>query len=401
MAGKRRITNSNLPEEIIEEILYNLPIQSLLRFKCVSKSWLSTISSKAFIKEHLKRSIAEDDKAGLTDLTHHKLLFTRKILSRVLGTRKILGPNRTGFSYSLGTSSLGNESNIVTPTFYDYPMPRLCFLILGSCNGLVLMRYSMRTEPLILCNPSTRIPRVIPSPPFDSPVPRERHLIRLIDCNDNLKYGLGYDESNDDYKVVCIRDTNVREPHHYETRMYSSKADSWKKIESYDKRFHSILCGKFVNGRLHWLARFDSDDSHRGTIISLDLADEKYRTLSSNSIANFQTGTVVEFGGYLGLLSVRRDRHLDLWVMKEYGVTESWTKIWTKSDFVDRPDLSGGPTIPVCWTKNGDIVMVRGYDVLVCNGRNILRKSRVDMIGDRIDSIVYVESLVSPFIHQE
>ncbi|KAL7080972.1 hypothetical protein ACP275_14G011500 [Erythranthe tilingii] len=173
--------------------------------------------------------------------------------------------------------------------------------------------------------------------------------------------------------------------------MYSSKTDSWKKIESYNKPFHNISCAKFVKGRLHWLARFDdSGDSRCGTIISLDLADEKYRILPSNSMVNFQTGNVVEFGGYLGLLSVRHDRDIDLWVMKEYGVTESWTKIWTKSDFVDRPFqvLSGGSTIPLCWTKNGDIVMVRGYDLLVSNGRNVLRKSRVDMIGDRIDSIV-------------
>ncbi|KAL7101698.1 hypothetical protein ACP275_08G071100 [Erythranthe tilingii] len=199
MAGKRRITNINLPEEIIEEIMYNLSIKSLLRFKRVSKSWLSTISSQAFIKEHLKRSIAEDDKAGLTDLTHHKLIFTRTIL----------GPNHTGFSYSLGsTSSLGNESNIVTPTLYDYPMPRTCFLILGSCNGIVLMCYTMRTEPLILWNPSTRKHRVIPSSTFDPPVP-QAHLFN-IDFNDNLRCGLGYDESNDiiGWCLECIQSCN-------------------------------------------------------------------------------------------------------------------------------------------------------------------------------------------------
>ncbi|KAM7488734.1 hypothetical protein LguiB_026218 [Lonicera macranthoides] len=37
-----------IPDEIIDNILLRLPVKSLLRFKCVSKRWLSTISDPNF-----------------------------------------------------------------------------------------------------------------------------------------------------------------------------------------------------------------------------------------------------------------------------------------------------------------------------------------------------------------
>ena len=45
-----------LPREIVDEILSRLPIKSLLRFKTVAKSWNNTISTKEFVKAHLKNS---------------------------------------------------------------------------------------------------------------------------------------------------------------------------------------------------------------------------------------------------------------------------------------------------------------------------------------------------------
>ncbi|KAK4439295.1 F-box protein [Sesamum alatum] len=46
-----------LPHEIIFEILSWLPVCSLLRFKCVSRQWSSTIQDLAFVDVHMKRAI--------------------------------------------------------------------------------------------------------------------------------------------------------------------------------------------------------------------------------------------------------------------------------------------------------------------------------------------------------
>lgn len=40
------------PEDIIREILLRLPVQSLLRFKTVSKLWVDVITSSNFIDSH-------------------------------------------------------------------------------------------------------------------------------------------------------------------------------------------------------------------------------------------------------------------------------------------------------------------------------------------------------------
>ncbi|CAI8612337.1 unnamed protein product [Vicia faba] len=45
-----------LPEELVAEVLPFLPVKSLVRLKCVNKSWKSLISDPTFVKRHLSRS---------------------------------------------------------------------------------------------------------------------------------------------------------------------------------------------------------------------------------------------------------------------------------------------------------------------------------------------------------
>ena len=49
----RRTTKHDLPEEIVLEILARLPAKSLLRFRCVRKTWYSNITNPNFISTHL------------------------------------------------------------------------------------------------------------------------------------------------------------------------------------------------------------------------------------------------------------------------------------------------------------------------------------------------------------
>ena len=47
-----------LPDEVLIEILHRLSVKSLIRLRCVSKSWKSLITTPAFIDSHLTHSLS-------------------------------------------------------------------------------------------------------------------------------------------------------------------------------------------------------------------------------------------------------------------------------------------------------------------------------------------------------
>ncbi|KAJ6910166.1 hypothetical protein NC652_020994 [Populus alba x Populus x berolinensis] len=59
-----------LPLDIIINILCFLPAKTLVRFKCVSKSWQSLIDSPQFITLHLAHSLETDNLGNLSFLYH-------------------------------------------------------------------------------------------------------------------------------------------------------------------------------------------------------------------------------------------------------------------------------------------------------------------------------------------
>ena len=56
----RRRTNLHFPDEIVLEILTRLPVNSLLRFRCVCKNWYSYITNPNFISTHLSSLLSHN-----------------------------------------------------------------------------------------------------------------------------------------------------------------------------------------------------------------------------------------------------------------------------------------------------------------------------------------------------
>lgn len=55
---KSNSRNSSIPEEIICDIFSRLPVDSLMRFKCLSKSYNALISNPYFVDTHHSHSIS-------------------------------------------------------------------------------------------------------------------------------------------------------------------------------------------------------------------------------------------------------------------------------------------------------------------------------------------------------
>jgi hypothetical protein len=75
---RRRLAMSDyLPDEVVVDILHRLPVKSLIRFRCVCKSWNSLIQTPAFIDSHLNQSIENNNSNNLP----HPLLIVRYCVS--------------------------------------------------------------------------------------------------------------------------------------------------------------------------------------------------------------------------------------------------------------------------------------------------------------------------------
>ncbi|XP_050373077.1 F-box protein At5g07610-like [Argentina anserina] len=254
-------------QDLLTDILLRLPAKSLLRFKCVSKHWLSLISSPQFRRRRLRLASSGIILCQTTDLIHH-------------------------------TSVAGSHS--------DPPFTSLSFIgdsagmkILQSSYGLLLCCSSLhkrgKRRSYYICNPSTQQFSTLPE----------------ADCENISKtiYGvyLTFDSSKlpDHYQVASVRScSSPSSPssNSFQIVTYSSKTRAWRISGSPfiapDMVFDN---GVLWNGSIHWISptgdsfRFDTDQERLGTMPSLQ-SNEKW---SNKRLRYFG-----ESGGHLHLIEI-------------------------------------------------------------------------------------------------
>ncbi|XP_059277292.1 F-box/kelch-repeat protein At3g23880-like [Lycium ferocissimum] len=388
-----KTTNPTLPPELITEILSRLPVKSLLKFRSVSKSWLSLISTPQFINTHLILSTSNNNK----DYTHHML------------TLNITAPTYSLYEYSLQDITLKSlfYESVTEPLDLDYPMQsnglykklHNYLWIVGSVNGLICL--AIEKYDLVLWNPSIRKYKKLPD---------SRPTLMKADCCP--LYGFGYDEFHDDYKVVGVFLKYGGDQ--VEVKIYSLQSDSWKSVDDRPTRHLLNISGKFVNGKLYWVTCRDIFNMYKDwNIISIDLADEKWGKVEQPSYGEgyFELKLGV-FGSDLSVLCDNLVTHVDVWVMKEYGVKESWTKMFTikypDDPFVDYDYLFFPPSFI---SSKGEILVYFGSSKYMTCSTSHDRKSYFMTYNPKDDSFrfsevtnidgwrwaeIYVESLVCP-----
>nr|XP_033512127.1 F-box protein CPR1-like isoform X2 [Nicotiana tomentosiformis] len=284
-----------LPSEILYEILLRLPVKTLLKMRCVSKSWFSLISCPQFIKTHLKFSTQNQD---------FRCLF--------YGSREN--------SLTLNTCSLDEiiyqEESPPIPIAVQLDFP--CNGVLGVCEGLFCIFNQFWY--IFIWNPSIRKSKKLPFSGLD---PR---------CGQSSSYGFGYVECQDDYKVVDVKGNSHGDGFLNVFKIYSLRYNSWKRIQDYPDITFWIYPGKFVNGRLHWIVGHVSDESDMNDsrfILSLNLVDDTYKNVALPDLvdASFDWD-IGSLGGNLCVSYTCDLVQMDVWVMKVYGLVESWTKVY-------------------------------------------------------------------------
>ncbi|CAI9117836.1 OLC1v1019321C1 [Oldenlandia corymbosa var. corymbosa] len=351
----------DLPIELINEILVSLPAKSLGRFTCVSKSWLSLISSPEFIKAHL--AIA----SGSDDFGHHCLIF------RVYKFPNCDPHHR---KYSVDSLFYGASSETASPNevidVNHLLNPNALVWPVSSCNGLVCMKTN--NSVLLLFNPCTRKFKKLPQTGLE---------YRTAD------FGFGYDKLNEDYKVFGIYHLISSRT---EIRVYSLKNNSWRNLKIRYRGICRDTCLQYACGNVFWRrSEFTQSNGVRDIIARFDLGNEYYDEMdlpdTESKPDHHKLGAL---GDCISLFYIYRSDRADIWKMKD-----SWTKFVSIS-LVDHPAKdSYFHTQVVCSLKNGEVLFVLGAYFLLYNPKTDTYKS-YPQTGTIGNVMFYVESLVSP-----
>ncbi|KAK9741605.1 hypothetical protein RND81_03G116800 [Saponaria officinalis] len=117
----------------------------------------------------------------------------------------------------------------------------------------------------------------------------------------------------------------------------------------------SLMCFTrvFVDGSLHWVATNTSNYS--SFIVGFDLAEKKLEVILAPRLVcgvDFTYDIVGELGRCLSTLSVLLRKETNIWVMKEYGVEQSWTKFSIVGEVLEYMPL-------LCVPGRREVVMVK------------------------------------------
>lgn len=307
-----------LPDHLISDILLRLPVRSVIVCTSVCKIWNSIIRSPSFVSSHLNRTISSYKE---NDIRLYLLQLGSNAQSRFEKT----WTNSSIFSLRSDDEELSEYS----PLHFPY-QHKEGFQVISSCNGLVLLMNGNHTRPrrlpinLILWNP----------------VIRKSIVLRGKGDSHLEASGIGLDSKSGDYKVVTILDENINR-RTLKVEVYSLRNNSWKRLPDVE----ATLRGNFylsagmvlLNGVLHFIA-FQELRERRHLILGFDLEGEVFHEIE---LPECMSRVHCSYTLYLWVcgesLSVLWQRGVDMalerqiWVMEEYGVRESWTRVSTVS----------------------------------------------------------------------
>jgi F-box interacting protein len=227
------------------------------------------------------------------------------------------------------------------------------FRVAGICDGLVCLADDILSKAMkyIIWNPSIRKAVMLPRPgvTFTTHGPFEDSI------------GFGFDAMTNDYKVVRLVTLERLENEDGESptvaEVYSLATGSWRSLGSVAPpcRILGTRRHAFFNGAILWAIH----GAYYSFILAFDLGSESFREIlmpKGTELHRCPQVSVSGDGKSLALFTRSNDKDdgtsFDIWVMKEYCMHESWTKLITL-----RPQGSLHPQV-ICFRKSGEVLLV-------------------------------------------
>ncbi|XP_021831966.1 F-box/kelch-repeat protein At3g23880-like [Prunus avium] len=326
----------SFPEEIMQEILIRLSVKSLIKCTSVCKAWRSMIINQSFIHAHLNPTV---DFANLNDID---LL----LLHRIAGSNSLNYYQNTVIhkvkdevhSVHHDNQAFDVYSKIEFPIAAKKNYGNSHLRVVGTCDGLICLADDVPSYAynFIIWNPAIKKSVTLPKPGITFPT----------HGGYDASIGFGFDATTNDYKVVRVV-TLLDEDDEMPTlaEVYSLATGTWRSLGCVSPAclIDKAASSAFVNGVLHWPVVCQTDVDSYYFILTFDLGKEVFSQIPMPKIIqwNFKLGLQLSVSDNRKSIALfmmpnnlfmdygREDSVLDIWVMKEYGREESWTKLIT------------------------------------------------------------------------
>ncbi|KAE8698985.1 Detected protein of unknown function [Hibiscus syriacus] len=309
------MTMPGLPQEVVVNILSRLPFTSLLSLKLVCRPWRILIHDPFLISKHLDEAAGNDP-------------------SFILESNWPIPDQR--YFIDFFDNSEGKVTSKKLPAINSSTNP-MC--LIDSCNGLLCMHDSSRR--IFICNPFTglyiELPKLVKYPSLVG------HLV------------FGFHQTTKEYKIIqIVFRRQLRKVYSStiptstsstlsEVQIFTIGSPCWRNLGTIPYRFILSKPKALVHGRFHWLST-PNKNTTATLLISFDLDTERFREIPKpdcccGSDKCFRQLMVVR--GCLSAIAFHDNygERLEIWIMKEYSVKESWIKEFSIGAYCLPPTL--------------------------------------------------------------
>ncbi|KAL2903859.1 hypothetical protein RDABS01_002569 [Bienertia sinuspersici] len=292
--------------DVISSILARLPTKTTLNCKLVCKEWCGIIISPDF-----------------ADLRSRHCSYSPIMLYRVFEERTnlmVLDIDRSNDDDAVITS--------VDAVVRFSPPPRLIdmtdihyddYTVVNECNGLVLLASWRRWDPFVICNLLTGEQVTVQQ--------CSRPGLSVVD------YGLGCCPVSGQFKVLRVlqNHNNKTSENKFVAEIQTLGSNQWRAVEGEAPLNFDTLgigafleSGAFLQGSLHRYSNLDN------SIWSFNFSKEQFcqvPTLDDMKRGGYKCLHVFDHS-FLVLTSLfKLLNQCEVWIMKEYGVKDSWLKL--------------------------------------------------------------------------
>lgn len=338
--------NLPLPLHLTIEILLLLPFQSILSCKLVSKQLKNLINDPKFYNLYHNKCVA--------------LYMFGSGLYCLLTRYDVKIANGEFPPYKVHRIPIGLTSKCIKGYIHEFQ------LLHGSSNRIACIK-SPNTS-FLFYNMFTGASYTV-----EGALKKEERQNTYCVC-----FGFGYDRYDDDYKIFDVYLHGTKSDDDIYFWVYSFRNRRWESFygfpyASYGRPLWGGACS--FNGVLHWVVatRGTFKEKRKLVILTFDLHSFKFGEILVPDVNNMKgidhIAKISELDGRLCYVYQPRkgvNPKIYVWVMKEYGVKESWTRLLT-DDHASAIRKSGHffASIPITSYKRGD-----GGGEVVLFGRN-------------------------------